>query len=103
MYIRDCPDAVQEQNTWRLLLGEIYIHAISLLVRKNSLWEMSGTELRNRKFPVNSKTVMSTQKKNVKIVLPDFIVVADVLQTLIILQAELMMFMKSAVNCKEKE
>ena len=103
MYTRDCPDVVQEQNIWLSLLGEIYIHAISLLVRKNSLWEMSGTELRSRKFPVNSKTVMSTQRKNVKTVLPDFIVVADVLQTLIILQAELMMFMKSAVNCKEKE
>ena len=103
MSTRGCPDAVQEQNIWLSLLGEIYIHAISLLVRKNSLWEMSGTGLRNRKFPVNSKTVMSTQRKNVKTVLPDFIVVADVLQTLIILQAELMMFMKSAVNCKEKE
>ena len=45
MYTRGCPDAVQEQNIWLSLLGEIYIHAISLLVRKNSLWEMSGTEI----------------------------------------------------------
>ena len=75
-----CQDVVPEQNIWQLLLGGIYILAISLSAMKTSLWEMWTKGLQLLKLQMSSEDAAYIQKKSAKIVLPSSTAVVDVWQ-----------------------
>ena len=65
---------------------------------KISLWGTSGIELKQQSLEMNLNVAMFTQKKNVVIVLQDFIAVEDVLPIHIISMALSQMRMILGVN-----